>query len=173
MKDRYELVASSELQKRTCLSYFGNSFSTLYLVVQMVFVLLIGVALTHETIALFNVREWQFMVGLLILNLVVAIVLKCAYNSNYAYWERFRKTLLVLILVQLCVHAGVPIACYVLKTNATDEYDKAVYDSRMLFFGALGIVDGILFLLMAVPYYFLYEINDDKGKLTKKRLHKD
>ena len=163
MKDIYEIITPEEPQKRACLSCIGKFFSSLYLITQIIFILLIGVALTHESISLFRNYEWQLMIGLLIFNLVLAITLKCAYNFNYVHWEEFRFTFLILSLTQIIGHVGVPALYFVLKSFAIDDYDKAFYDSRMLFFGALAIIDGLFFILTGIPYYFLYEVKKDKA----------
>ena len=93
-----------------------------------------------------------------------SIVVKCAYGFNYNGWKKFRFTLVILSGVQIALHIGIPGTYYLLKiiTPVSKEYERAVYDSRVVFLGTLLFLDGLFYILSVLPYWCLYSVTSDK-----------
>lgn len=153
----YELVTPLRASRSGCASVFGKFMTCFYIFLQLVYLLLIYVSLTHQTIVLFSMPAWYLMVLQTTLSLIIAIVVYCAYFFDVEVWTTFKSALNFVWALQLGTHLGLPAVLVLLRVLATQDEDKAIYETSLMIFGLLALIDTLVLVGMLAPYYCLYE----------------
>jgi len=151
--------------KNSCVTCIGTTFSIISLIFQAILLLVIGVSISHQTLVLFPAFAWGLMITHAGFSLILSFVLVCGYHFDYQTWLRFKSLLCLALICEFITHFGVPMIFYLLTNYSTEEHDKAYFESCLLIFGLIAIIDAIILSGAMVPYYFLYENNQGFFKI--------
>ena len=156
MRPRYELVNNGAITKNSCAATTGTVFTVLYIVQQMIFLFLIYVSMTHQVILLFSLFTWFLSTLQVIVNVLIGLLMWCGYHLDYASWCRFKSFVNPAMLLQMITHIGTPSILLALRLLSTEDEQKALYESLLMIFGLLMVLDTLTFSLSVCPYFAVY-----------------
>ena len=153
---QYGLLPFFEPQKNSCAFIAGRCFTAWYLVFQSILLFGTYFCITHHIILLYSGFGWTLITIQLAINFLIGFMTICAYGFDFVTWQRFKSGLSGFFSFQIVTHVGTPLVFLLLRTISTEDEQKFWYETLILIFGILMLLDSIFMLPMVLPYYSLF-----------------